>query len=639
MSSKPALERWSVRQATELYGVDEWSEGFFSISAKGELVIGPEGKKGPQVSLLNIVNGLRERGLSMPVLLRFSDILKYRIAMLNRGFIEAMREADYRGQYRGVYPIKVNQQEHVVDEILRFGRPFHHGLEVGSKAELIAALAYLDDPEAMLICNGYKDEEFIELALYGLKMGLNVILVAEMTGEIPLIMKCAEQMAVAPKIGIRVKLSSRAGGHWTDSGGDQSRFGLTTSQVVDAVDYLRQRDALRHLVMLHYHLGSQIPNIRNIRTGIQEAARFYAGLVREGAPMGILDVGGGLAVDYDGSKTNFPSSRNYTVAEYCGDVIESVAQVLDEMEIPHPVIISESGRATVAHHAVLLFNVLDASRFESHPLPDKFPEDAPDMLEALRETLEGLTPKNAQKCYHDATYYRDEIRSLFVHGQVSLRQRAMAEQIFWRIANRIARIVRDQKYVPEELQGLASSLSDVYYCNFSVFQSLPDSWAIDQLFPIMPIHRLNERPERNATLADITCDCDGKIDRFIDLHDVKRTLPLHELRDDQDYFLGAFLVGAYQETLGDLHNLLGDTNVAGIRIKEDGGIEFSREIEGDSVSDVLSYVEYEPKEVVQLVRKKAERAVQQGLISPGERRRIMNAYEAGLRGYTYFETD
>lgn len=637
--AKADFERWTPRQAAELYNVDDWSEGFFTISSKGEVMVTPEGRKGPAVSLLSIINGLRERGFYMPALLRFTDILKSRIEILNQGFLEAMTEAGYQGGYRGVYPIKVNQQEHVVDEILTIGEPYNHGLEVGSKGELIAALAYLDNRDAMLICNGYKDEEFIELALYGLKMGLNLILVAEMPREVPLILESARKMNIAPKIGLRVKLSSRAGGHWTESGGDQSRFGLTTAEIVDTVDFLKEKNALGYLVMLHYHLGSQIPNIRNIRTGIQEACRFYAGLVEEGAPMGILDVGGGLAVDYDGSKTNFPSSRNYSVKEYCGDVIESVVQVLDEKKIPHPLLISESGRATVAHHAVLLFNILDVGRFESHSLPKQFPEDAPELLTTLREVLDSLNAKNSQECFHDAAYYRDEIRSLFVHGAASLRHRAMAELLFWRIANRIAKLVKDRKYVPDELEGLETSLSDVYYGNFSVFQSLPDSWAIDQLFPIMPIHRLNEKPTRNATLADITCDCDGKIDRFVDLHDVKRSLPLHEIKEDEEYYLGVFLVGAYQETLGDLHNLLGDTNVVGIKIHENGRFQFTREIEGDSVGDVLSYVEYDPKEAIRLVRKKAEQAVQEGLIKPFERRRIMNAYQDGIRGYTYFEND
>ncbi len=637
--NKKTLERWSPQKSAELYGVPEWSEGFFSVSEKGELQITPKGGKGPAVSLLSIVEGLRARGLELPVLLRFSDILHSRLEMLNRGFTKAMREAEYQGSYRGVYPIKVNQQEHVVEEILRFGRTFNHGLEVGSKAELIAALAYLDDPEAMLICNGYKDEQFIELALYGLKMGLNVILVVEMTNEVPLILKCARRLGIEPQIGLRVKLSSRAGGHWTESGGDHSRFGLTSAQVVEALDRLRQQNALGYLKMLHYHLGSQIPNIRSIRTAVQEAARFYADLVIEGAPMGILDVGGGLAVDYDGSKTNFPSSRNYTVQEYCGDVVESVMQVLDQLEIQHPLIISESGRATVAHHAVLLFNILDAGHFEPRAATAELAEDAPDILHSLKETLSTLNAKNAQECFHDATYYRDEIRSLFVHGTITLRQRAQGEELFWRIVNRIAKLIKERKYVPDELEGLESSLSDVYYGNFSVFRSLPDAWSIDQLFPIMPIHRLHEKPGRNATVADITCDCDGKIDRFIDLHDVKRSLPMHELKEGEEYYLGVFLTGAYQETLGAFHNLLGDTNVAGISIKDNGEIEFSREIEGDSVADVLFYVEYETKELTQMMRRKAERAVQQGGITPAERRRIMNAYQAGLRGYTYFENE
>jgi arginine decarboxylase len=489
----------------------------------------------------------------------------------------------------------------VIDEIVSFGRRYHHGLEVGSKAELIAAMAYMQDPEAFLICNGYKDEEFVRLALFAHKMGLKVFIVIEMNSEVNLILEQARALNIVPNIGVRVKLSSRAGGHWTESGGDRSVFGLTTSEIIDLVDKLKQCEMLHCLKMLHYHVGSQVPNIRNSRAAIQEACRFYVDLVEEGAPMGILDVGGGLAVDYDGSHTNFSSSANYTIEEYCADIIEVVMAMTDEARIPHPLLISESGRATVAYHSVLLMNVLDTSRVEARSIPETMPDGTPECLVNLIGLMKTLSSKNPQESYHDAAYYRDEVRSLFMHGDISLRDRALAEEIFWNIVSRIARDLREQKYVPDELQNLESAIADVYYGNFSVFQSLPDAWAIDQLFPVMPIHRLNERPTREATIADITCDCDGKLDKFIDLHDVKKTIMLHDLKGD-DYYLGVFLIGAYQETLGDLHNLLGDTNVVGIHITEQGQIEFSREIEGASVADVLSYVVYDPKELAKRLR-------------------------------------
>jgi arginine decarboxylase len=393
------------------------------------------------------------------------------------------------------------------------------------------------------------------------------------------------------------------------------------------------------LKLLHYHLGSQITNIRDIREAVKEGARIYTGLVTEGVAMGVIDFGGGLAVDYDGSHTNFTSSCNYSTAEYCSTLVEEIMSILDETGTPHPDIITESGRATVAYYSILLFNVLDVSRFETHPMPETLPEDTHELLQNLMETFRTITVKNVQECYHDAFYYRDELHELFKRGDVSLRTRALAGQIFWHILTRIAGLTRGMKYVPDEFEHLESALADVYYGNFSLFQSLPDSWAIDQLFPIMPIHRLDEKPTHPAILADITCDCDGKIDRFIDLRDVKRTLPLHSLKDDEDYILGVFLVGAYQETLGDLHNLLGDTNVVSVQIDADGQIHYTREIEGDSVSDVLSYVEYEPKEMISRVRQTAEHAVKNGIMSAKERRAIMDAYEDGMRGYTYFERE
>ncbi len=635
-----ALVRWTRENAADIYGIRNWGVGYFDISETGEVIVRPGGPSGTvTISLMDLIAGLKARGLAMPVLLRFADILSSRIQQLYANFNNAIQECGYKNHYRGVYPIKVNQQKQVVAEIVEFGRAYHHGLEAGSKAELMAAIAYTEDPEALIVCNGYKDEEYIDLALHALKMGLQTVMVIEMPDELDLVLCRAAQMNIKPRLGVRIKLSSRAGGHWDGSGGDRSMFGINTAQLIAIIDRLKQENMLDSMQMLHFHLGSQVSNIRKIRSALREACRFYVEMAKEGAAMGLINIGGGLAVDYDGSHTNFASSRNYTEQEYATDVVETIMTAVNESGLPHPVIISESGRATVAYHSMLIFNILNVSRFEPHPSADaeKAPENYHKLINSLIEVRSALSSKNIQECYHDAVDYRDEIRALFQIGNLSLRERAFAENIFWDIICRIAAESREHKYVPEELQGLEVAIADLYYANFSVFQSLPDSWAIDQLFPVMPIHRLCEMPTRQATIADITCDSDGKINRFIDLHDVKATLPLHELKGE-DYYLGVFLVGAYQETLGDLHNLLGDTNVLHVRIGKDGQVEYSHEIAGDTVADVLTYVEYDSREMVNRVRTIAEQAVRDGRITAVERREIMSAYEAGMRGYTYFET-
>lgn len=638
MIKKQALERWSVQDSADLYNIKNWGIGYFDISPKGNVVVTPFlNNREVAVDLIDVIAGIRDRGYEMPVLLRIENILDSQISSMHETFRAKMKEFEYQGAFRGVFPIKVNQQQQVIEEITRFGEQYHHGLEAGSKAELIAALSLLKDREACLICNGYKDEEFVDLGLYATKMGVRCFFVLEMPSELSLVLERSRVLGIKPLIGVRIKLSTQAGGHWTDSGGDRSIFGLSATQVVEVVDTLKEQGMLDCLQLLHYHLGSQIPNIRDLRFAVLEACRVYAGLVSEGAPMGYLDLGGGLAVDYDGSHTNYTNSRNYTLDEYCADIIDTIMTTLDDAAIPHPVIITESGRATVAYYSILLFNVLDVSRFEAPELPDGPAEDDPEIIANMFEVRDVLTLKNLQECYNDAMYYRDEARQLFKHGQLTLRQRSLVEKIFWHIILHVARELKNLKFIPKDLQHLPDALADIYYCNFSVFQSLPDAWAIDHLFPIMPIHRLNEMPGKQATLADITCDCDGKIDRFIDIHGVKRTLSLHELQDDQEYYLGAFLVGAYQETLGDLHNLLGDTNVVSIRITEDGDFSFVRELEGDSVADVLSYVEYEPKNMLEDFRRIAEQAVRDRRITPQERGRIMKVYADGLRGYTYFE--
>ncbi len=638
MNKSEVLGRWTKAKSEELYGVKNWGNGYFSISDNGEVLVNPyKENELAAISLMDIISGVRERGLDMPVLLRFENLLDSQISLLNESFKDAMNKLNYKGDYRGVYPIKVNQQQQVVEEVTKFGQRYHHGLEVGSKAELVGALSLMKDKEACLICNGYKDEEFIDLGLYSVKMGFKCFFVIETLSEVDIVLERSRALGVKPNIGLRIKLSAKAGGHWTESGGDRSIFGLNMSQVITVVDTLKKENMLDCLKLLHYHLGSQIPNIRDIRSAVLEATRVYAELVKEGAPMGYLDLGGGLAVDYDGSNTNYINSRNYTVEEYCTDIVEAVMTTLDSSGVKHPIIVTESGRTTVAYYSVLLFNVLDVERFEEHNLPDNLDENTPEQIKNLFDVNRSITQKNIQECYNDALYYRDEIRDMFKHGKVNLRERAFSEKIFWNTINQIAKEKQKLKNFPPDLEDIESAIADIYYCNFSVFQSIPDSWAIDQLFPIMPLHRLLELPKRNAVIADITCDCDGKIDHFIDLHDVRTTLPLHEMKNGDDYYLGVFIVGAYQETLGDLHNLFGDTNVVSVRIHPDGSYDLVKEIHGDSVADVLTYVEYDPKDMIVSFREKAENAIREGLISASDRKVIMRAYENGLRGYTYYE--
>lgn len=630
---------WGIAEANELYRVQEWGNGYFTVNHQGEVEVSLKGKNSDStISLMEIARGLQERGLKLPVLLRFSDILDDRIQYINESFANAMQEAGYQGSYRGVYPVKVNQQQQVIEEICRFGKQYHHGLETGSKAELIAALAYVDDPEAYIVCNGYKDEEYIDLALKGLMLGIQTVLVIEMPGEAAIIIERARQLGVRANIGIRMKPSTIASGHWTDSGGERSAFGLNTTQIITVIDLLRQEGMLDCLKLLHYHLGSQIPNIHDIRAGATEAARFYVGLVQEGAPMGLLDIGGGLAIDYDGSSSNSSSSRNYTMQEYCVDVVEEIMTICNEMGVEHPTILSESGRALVAYYSVLLMNILDTNVFK--PEDDQvITSELKPVLDNLLYVKKSLNQKNVQECLNDLNYYREEIRNKFLYGRVNMRQRAAAEHLYWSIMTDISNIVHQLEFVPPDLKHIDHQLSDIYYGNFSVFQSLPDVWAINQLFPIMPIHRLDERPTRRAILSDITCDCEGKIDQFIGRDEVSTTLPLHTPPPDEDYILGVFLVGAYQETLGDLHNLLGDTNVVSVTYGENGKFLLHDELDGDTVADVLSYVEYDPKKLEAQIRTKAEIAVREGRISAQQRRKIIGAYTAGLRGYTYYETD
>mgnify|MGYP000020443504 FL=1 len=637
-SRRESANTWSPQQSAELYGIESWGHGFFGVNRKGHVTVKLEDDQAcKEVSLHDIIEGLHDRGTRVPVLLRFRDLLHSRITEINESFRKAIKDSGYRGEYRGVYPIKVNQQRQVIEEIAEFGKKYHYGLEAGSKPELIAALAHMNDPEAYIICNGYKDEEFIDLALHSQKMGLKIMLVLEMPSELELILERSRKIGVLPNLGVRVRLSTRGSGHWQDSAGDKSVFGLNAAQVIQVVDHLKATGYLACLKMLHYHQGSQIPNIAAIREGATEAVRMYCDLVKEGAPMGVLDIGGGMAVDYDGSHTNFHSSCNYSVAEYCTDIVEVVSQICDKAGVVHPCLVSESGRAVVSYYSVLVFNILDVTRAQTSDEAPSVPANAPQNLLNLIDANKTLSKKNLQECFNDAVYYRDQVRAQFFYGNATLRERGLAEAWFWHILTRISNLIAQLDDIPEDLRELSSTLVDFYYGNFSLFQSLPDSWAIDQLFPVMPIHRLDEKPRQRAVLADITCDCDGKIDRFIDKEDVAKVLPLHDIRPDESYYVAVFLVGAYQETLGDLHNLLGDTNVVGVHL-EKGKPVYTHEVEGDTVADVLSYVEYDPKELVSRFRGFAEKAVNDGRISPKERREILDLYREGLAGYTYFES-
>lgn len=624
---------WTAEDSDELYGFSRWGNDYFGVSAEGNVTAQTLSSR---VELVDIIRGMTDRDLQMPVLLRIENILDAQLYRLNTAFREAIETLGYQGTYQGVYPIKVNQQAQVVEEIADFGARFKHGFEVGSKPEIIAAISMLSEVDSLIICNGYKDEEFVELGLNAIRMGFSCIFVVETPTEIPIILERSKTLGIEPIIGVRIKTTTQVSGHWNSTSGDRSVFGLTASQLVEMVDHLKQADMLHCLKLLHCHLGSQIPNIADIRSGISEACRFYADLVKEGAPLEYIDLGGGLAVDYTGWASNDGQSRNYTLREYCEDVVDALKQTLDEYQLPHPTIVTESGRATIAYSSVLIFNVLDTTTFEAGDLPPAS-DDEHYLIKSLREIYPLLREERLQECFNDVHFYRKEVQELFRRGHIDLRSRAVAENLFFDILQQIALITDTMDRVPQDLEGLRTSLADIYYGNFSLFQSLPDTWAIDQLFPIAPLHRLTEKPERLAVIADITCDCDGKIDNFAGPESVEKTLPLHALREGEEYYLGVFLVGAYQETLGDLHNLFGDTNVVSVRINGENNFEFVKEIHGDTIADVLSYVEYNLEDLKIRYRNTAERAVREGRISARERQRIMKTFYESLNGYTYYE--
>jgi len=631
--------RWTAADSMDLYNINGWGNNYFSVNGRGHISVHPAGNGAPAIDLKELVDEVRQRGIGLPLLIRFSEIIKARVVELNEAFGRAMSEYGYRNVYRGVYPIKVNQDRYLVERLVTYGRPYHFGLEAGSKPELLAVMAMLEDEEALIVCNGYKDEEYVETALLASKLGRNVILVVEKPSELALIRQIAGKTGVRPRLGIRSRLSARGAGHWEASGGDRSKFGLSGRDLLNAIDYLREHNLLDCFELLHFHLGSQISSIRSVKDALREAAQIYVNLVKMGASLRYLDVGGGLGIDYDGSNTNFASSLNYTLQEYANDIVFGVMEVCDHEQVPHPILVSESGRATVAHHAVLIVEALGVAEFSVGKLPRQLPLDAELPLKHLFETCREVSRKNLLESYHDAISYRDECLSLFNLGHLSLDNRGLAEDLFWATCQKILKITRTLPQVPEDLEGLERTLADTYFCNFSVFQSLPDSWAIDQLFPILPIHRLQEEPANRAVIADITCDSDGKIDHFIDRRDVKSVLELHALQPDSPYYLGAFLVGAYQEILGDLHNLFGDTNTVHVSLDAEEGYTIDGVVTGDSVADVLRYVRYNRGELVARVRQAAEAALRAKRMTLEESRLLVRRYEEGLSGYTYLEQD
>jgi len=633
-SAREPVERWVTADAAELYDVQAWGKGYFSVGSNGHLWVHPNKDPNRSIDLKELVEKLELRGISLPILIRFGEILKHRLGELHQAFQNSFTEHGYKGNYVCVYPIKVNQQRQVVEEVFQFGRAYHFGLEAGSKPELLAVMAIADN-DTPIICNGFKDDEYIEMVMLAQKIGRKIIPVVEKYTELDLIVKHSQKVGVRPTIGLRVKLASRGSGRWKSSGGYRSKFGLTVTEALQALEEMKLVGMQDCIQLLHFHLGSQITNIRQIKAAVIEAARIYTELKRAGAGLQIIDVGGGLGIDYDGSQTDFESSVNYTLEEYANDVVYHVQNVCDEAEVPHPTIVTESGRAVAAYHSLLVFNVLGVSGYGENGVTP-VPEDAEQPLVDLQETLRALSSKNLLESFHDAQQALDSALNLFSLGYLPLVQRSLAENYYWAICRRIHRMAKELDYFPEDLEGLDALLSDTYFGNFSLFQSMPDSWAVKQLFPVMPIHRLNERPTRSGVIGDISCDSDGKIDQFIDRRDVKKTLPLHSF-NGEPYQLGAFLLGAYQEILGDLHNLFGDTNAVHVSLGENGEVILNTVVQGDTVREVLDYVQFSAKALLETFRTDVETALREGKIGYEESGRLLRFYEDGLNGYTYLE--
>ncbi|MGV3773795.1 MAG: biosynthetic arginine decarboxylase [Verrucomicrobiales bacterium] len=632
---------WDLNKARTLYNIDRWGAKYYDINDEGHVVAKPIPENGVAVDLMDVADEAKSRGLRFPLLIRFQDILRHRVEAINQAFRQSITEYNYQGKYRGVFPIKVNQLREVVEEILEAGKQFNFGLEVGSKPELFAGLALQSQQGGLIICNGYKDAIFIRMALMGIKLGKKVIMVVEKLEELKQIITVSKQVGVEPMIGIRARLLSKGAGKWSESGGENAKFGLSTSELLSACEMLRAENLIHCFKLLHFHIGSQIPDILTIKKAVQEAARFYAKLYKMGFKIEFLDVGGGLGVDYDGSRSAFDSSTNYSLQEYTNDIVYYIADVCNAEQVPHPDIISESGRAIVAHHSVLLVEVFGAI---AKIRPDNwmtFGENEHPLVKELLDIRKNLAKLNKLEAYHDALERREDAHNMFMLGLIDLPDKAKIENLYWEISHAVVQTFIGQAYIPEEIRKLEDSLGDQYLCNFSVFQSLLDHWALGQLFPIMPVQRLNERPSREATLVDITCDSDGQINKFIDLRDVRDTLPLHDVNasanPNDPYYLGFFLMGAYQDIMGDLHNLFGRVNEVHVFLDpdEESGYYIEEIIEGNTIVQALSAVQYDENELKRQMKAQIDEAIKSDKLKPNEGMRLLDEYERGLRDYTY----
>ena len=632
----PVQEPWTPEDATALYMIDRWGAGYFSVDADGNLCVSPLQSKGATIPILRVVQEGIDQGLVTPMLIRFQDLLRHRVEALNEAFLRAIAENKYNGVYRGVYPIKVNQLREVVEEILDAGRPFNYGLEAGSKPEVCVGLALHSDGDSLIVCNGYKDTNFIRLALIGRKLGKRIVLVAEKLSEIRAIVQIAQGMGVEPLIGFRVRLLSKGSGKWATSGGEHAKFGLSTSEMLEGIKILRQAKMESALKLLHFHIGSQIPDILSIKRAVREGARYYAKLRKMGHVIEYVDVGGGLAIDYDGSRSTFHSSMNYTVEEYANDVVYNVMDVCDEEEVPHPTLVSESGRAVVAHHSVLVVEAFGAiEKIPDEPFTIK--SENHKLIRDMRYIDRHLTAQNLNESYHDLLQLKEQVQNMFELGVLSLEVKARVESLFWQIANRIQKIVAEasDREWPEDLKNLKTELTDQHICNFSVFQSLPDHWALDQLFPVTPIHRLNESPTRKAQLVDITCDSDGEVQKFVDQREIKDALELHALVDGEPYYLAFLLIGAYQDTMGDMHNLFGRVHEAEVLV-DDAGRPVIRSVRnGEVAAETMAAFGYREKDLVASIDAGLRNKVERGELAERDARRLLADYRERLRRYTY----
>ncbi len=630
------MRKWRIEDSAELYNITGWGINYFSINEKGNVRVTPK-RDGVAVDLKELIDELQLKDIAAPVLVRFPDILDNRIEKISNCFKIAAEEYNYTGQNHLIYPIKVNQMRPVVEELVSHGKKFNIGLEAGSKPELHAVIAINTDKDSLIICNGYKDESFIELALLAQKMGKRVFIVVEKLNELPLITKVAKRLKIVPNIGMRIKLASSGSGKWEESGGDGSKFGLNSSELLEALDYLTKNNLQESLSLIHFHIGSQVTKIRRIKTALREAAQFYVQLHWIGFPVQFVDIGGGLGVDYFGTPSSYSeSSVNYSIQEYVNDSVFTMVDAANKNNLPHPNIITESGRSLTAHHSILVFEVLETATLPKWDDNEEVEEDAHELVKELYQIWDNLSQQRMLEAWHDAQQIREEALDLFSLGLITLKTRAQVERLYFSIAREIYQLAGRAKHSPEELKQLAKLLPDKYFCNFSLFQSLPDSWAIDQVFPIIPIHRLDERPDRSATLQDITCDSDGKIDNFISSSSGSTYLPVHSLRKNESYYLGVFLVGAYQEILGDLHNLFGDTNAVHVTVDKNG-YYIDQTIDGETVAEVLDYAQYNAKRLVRTVETWVTSCVKQGSITVEEGKEFLSNYRSGLYGYTYLE--